>query len=76
MSNIIMTDKKQQEPTFADMMLILREIRAQNERLLTRIDTLERSQPRRAAVIGFAGGVLGGGIVNVGIALLRGKYGM
>ena len=36
MSNIIMTDKKQQEPTFADMMLILREIRAQNERLLTR----------------------------------------
>jgi len=76
MSNIIMTDKKQQEPTFADMMLILREIRAQNERLLTRIDTLEREQTRRAAVVGFAGGILGGGIVNVGIALLRGKYGM
>lgn len=76
MSNIIMTDKQQQEPTFADMMLILREIRAQNERLLTRIDTLECEQTRRAAVVGFAGGILGGGIVNVGVALLRGKYGI
>lgn len=76
MSDIIITDKGQEQPTIADMMLILREIRAQNERLLTRIDTLEREQTRRAAVVGFAGGILGGGIVNVGIALLRGKYGM
>ena len=64
MSDIIITDKGQEQPTIADMMLILREIRAQNERLLTRIDTLEREQTRRAA------------IVNVGVALLRGKYGM
>nr|DAQ49061.1 MAG TPA: shock protein B [Caudoviricetes sp.] len=76
MSDIIITDKGQEQPTIADMMLILREIRAQNERLLTRIDTLEREQTRRAAVVGFAGGILGGGIVNVGVALLRGKYGM
>ena len=76
MSNIIMTDRAQQEPTIADLMQILREIRAQNERLYTRLDTLEREQTRRAAVVGFAGGILGGGIVNVGIALLRGKYGM
>ena len=76
MSDIIITDKGQEQPTIADMMLILREIRAQNERLLTHIDTLEREQTRRAAVVGFAGGILGGGIVNVGVALLRGKYGM
>ena len=76
MSDIITTDKGQEQPTIADMMLILREIRAQNERLLTRIDTLEREQTRRAAVVGFAGGILGGGIVNVGVALLRGKYGI
>lgn len=76
MSDIIITDKGQEQPTIADMMLILREIRAQNERLLTRIDTLEREQTRRAAVVGFAGGILGGGIVNVGVALLRGKYGI
>ena len=76
MSDIIITDKGQEQPTIADMMLILREIRAQTERLLTRIDTLEREQTRRAAVVGFAGGILGGGIVNVGVALLRGKYGI
>ena len=74
MSNIIMTDRAQQEPTIADLMQILREIRAQNERLYTRLDTLEREQTRRAAVIGFAGGVLGGGIVNVGVAFIRAKY--
>ena len=76
MSDIIITDKGQEQPTIADMMQILREIRAQNERLYTRLDTLEREQTRRAAVIGFAGGVLGGGIVNVGVAFIRAKYGI
>ena len=76
MSDIIITDKGQEQPTIADLMLILREIRAQNERLYTRLDTLEREQTRRAAVIGFAGGVLGGGIVNVGVAFIRAKYGI
>ena len=42
---------------------------------LVPLDKLEREQGRRAAVVGFSGGMVGGGIVHLGIEFIRAKFG-
>lgn len=78
MSNIsstIITDPRPSESETAEMLRLMRDIHNQNSRLLERLDKLEREQGRRAAVIGFGGGMVGGGIVHFGIELIRAKFG-
>lgn len=71
----IITDPRPAESETAEMLRLMRDIHAQNSRLLERLDKLEREQGRRAAVVGFSGGMVGGGIVHLGIEFIRAKFG-
>lgn len=72
---LIKTPDTAQEAPMAEMLRLMQEIHAQNVQLLNRIDTLEREQARKAIALGFGGGMAGGGIVSVGIELIRAKFG-
>lgn len=74
MSSII-TEARPSESETAEMLRLMRDIHAQNRRLLERLDKLEREQGRRAAIVGFSGGMVGGGIVHLGIEFIRAKFG-
>ena len=74
MSSII-TEARPSESETAEMLRLMRDIHSQNRRLLERLDKLEREQGRRAAVVGFSGGMVGGGIVHLGIEFIRAKFG-
>ena len=50
----IITDPRSAESETAEMLRLMRDIHAQNSRLLERLDKLEREQGRRAAVVGFS----------------------
>lgn len=63
------------ETPVAEMLRLMQEIHAQNVKLLERIDTLERNNGKRAAVWGFGGGMVGGGVISVGIELIKAKFG-
>ncbi len=78
MSNIsstIITEPRPTETETAEMLRLMRDIHSQNRRLLERLDKLEREQGRRAAIVGFSGGMVGGGIVHLGIEFIRAKFG-
>lgn len=74
MSSII-TEARPSESETAEMLRLMRDIHSQNRRLLERLDKLEREQGRRAAIVGFSGGMVGGGIVHLGIEFIRAKFG-
>lgn len=74
MSTII-TEARPSESETAEMLRLMRDIHSQNRRLLERLDKLEREQGRRAAIVGFSGGMVGGGIVHLGIEFIRAKFG-
>lgn len=75
MTQLIRKFGDQGETPEMEMLRLMRDIHAQNIKLLERIDTLEKEQNKRSALIGFGGGVVGGGIINVGIELIRAKFG-
>lgn len=54
---------------------LVQEIHAQNERMLARVDELERTATKRGAVAGAVAGSITGGIMTVGIELIRAKFG-
>lgn len=75
MTHLIKQPQDIPETPIAEMLRLMQEIHAQNVKLLARIDTLEREQTRRATIVGFGGGMVGGGVINVGIELIRAKFG-
>ena len=74
MSTIITVPRPTETET-EEMLRQMRDIHSQNRRLLERLDKLEREQGRRAAIVGFSGGMVGGGIVHLGIEFIRAKFG-
>lgn len=74
MSTIITVPRPTETET-EEMLRLMRDIHSQNCRLLERLDKLEREQGRRAAIVGFSGGMVGGGIVHLGIEFIRAKFG-
>lgn len=74
MSTIITVPRPTETET-EEMLRLMRDIHSQNRRLLEHLDKLEREQGRRAAIVGFSGGMVGGGIVHLGIEFIRAKFG-
>ena len=74
MSTIITVPRPTETET-EEMLRLMRDIHSQNRRLLERLDKLEREQGRRAAIVGFSGGMVGGGIIHLGIEFIRAEFG-
>lgn len=58
-----------------EILRLLKDIHQQNERMLARVDELERTATKRGAVAGAVAGSITGGIMTVGIELLKAKFG-
>lgn len=75
MTHLIKQPKDVTESPMAEMLRLMQEIHAQNIQLLARIDELERNNGKRAVAWGFGGGMVGGGVISVGVELIKAKFG-